>query len=126
MPTLDRNLSTARKPVETALSCWLCSAGQHTVSEQASPDAARPPRFYLHGGLSPHAIGEIAGLNRQRATRALRKPGVPLRLRDARRPRTLRQDGYADLLITPLYNSHEAFPVPPAAPVRQRFPAPVC
>ncbi|MGH3258249.1 MAG: AsnC family protein [Streptosporangiaceae bacterium] len=71
--------------------CAYCAAG----AEQTTPaDSWLPERLahlYLCRGLSTYRIAELAGLDRQRVTRALHRAGVALRPRGAGRFRPLRR-----------------------------------
>jgi hypothetical protein len=90
---LDGDFSTSGMAADgTPPSCPYCHAGQDAGPARDGPDPARMAHLYLCRGLSTYAIGEIAGLDRQRVARMLRRAGVPLRPRGAGRLRPLRRD----------------------------------
>lgn len=71
--------------------CAYCAAGaEETVAADSWPPE-RLAHLYLCRGLSTYRIGELAGLGRQRVTRALHRAGVPLRPRGAGRLRPVRR-----------------------------------
>jgi hypothetical protein len=93
MPMLDRILGvTGISADSTPPSCQYCHVGQGAVRAEDGTVPAWLTHLYLCRGLSTYAIGEIAGLDRQRVTRMLRRAGVPLRPRGAGRLRPLRRD----------------------------------
>jgi hypothetical protein len=73
-----------------AASCRYCAAGEDAIPGAGRPDPGWLAHQYLCRGLSTYRIAELAGLDRQRVTRVLRRAGVPLRPRGAGRRRPAR------------------------------------
>ena len=84
-------------------SCAYCagSAAETAAGSHWPPEGLA--HLYLCCDLSTYRIGELAGLDRQRVTRALHQAGVALRPRGAGRLRPLRRlddpPGLAQLMI---------------------------
>jgi hypothetical protein len=104
MLMLGRNLAAAGAPGGGLLPCRYRTAGRE-AGDEADPDWLA--HLYLCRGLSTYAIGEVTGLDRQRATRMLRNAGVPLRSRGAGPLRPLRRDDPPGLrqMLTGLYEA---------------------
>lgn len=87
--------------------CRYCAPGRATAPAGDVADPAWLAHLYLCQGLSTYAIGEVAGLDRQRVTRMLRAVQVPLRPRGAGRRRPLRRDDPPGLphLLADLYQA---------------------
>lgn len=82
-----------------------CPCGAGALVALPGPGEVRPAwlaHLYVCEGLSTYRVGQLAGLDRQRVTRLLRRAGVPLRPRGAggARPQTRSADlpGMAALL----------------------------
>ena len=104
---LDRALRAAGTLSDAGQPCRYCIPGRETTPAGDGPNLAWLAHLYLCRGLSTYAIGEAAGLDRQRVTRMLRKAGVPLRPRGAGRLRPLRRDDPPGLpqLLAALYEA---------------------
>ena len=105
MLTLDRALTAADAPGDGVPPCRYCTPGSETAPTGNGADPGWLAHLYLCQGLSTYAIGEVAGLDRQRVTRMLRKAQVPLRPRGAGRLRPLRREdppGLRQLLAEPV------------------------
>ena len=107
MLMLDRALMAAGAPGDGVPPCRYCTTGRETAPAWDGADPAWLAHLYLCRGLSTYAIGEVAGLDRQRVTRMLRNAGVPLRPRGAGRLRPLRRDDPPGLrqLLAGLYEA---------------------